>query len=159
MTTINTIRSVNDFADDAVGQHQLWKAEIEAARSELQPWHKRAEKIVKIYLDNRTLTETSDRNFNLFAANTGILRASLYSRIPKPTVTRRFNDYDDDVARVAATIIERALSYELDNDNEFDSIARAIIDDRLIAGLGTAWVRYDTEREQQWVQKIGRAHV
>lgn len=152
MTTINTIRSVNDFADDAVGQHQLWKAEIEAARKELQVWHKRSEKIIKIYLDNRTLTDTNDRNFNLFAANTSILRASLYSRIPKPTVTRRFNDYDDDVSRVAAIIMERAISFELDNDHEFDSVARAIIDDRLLSGLGTAWVRYDTERDKQLVQ-------
>lgn len=152
MSTVNQIRSVNDFTNDAQGQQQYWKAEVESAKKELQPWHKRAEKIVKIYLDNRTLGEESDRNFNLFAANTGILRASLYAKIPKPTVSRRHNNYEDDIARVAATILERALGYELETDHSFDGNAKAIIDDRLITGLGTAWVRYDTDRRKEMVQ-------
>lgn len=149
MTTNNSITSPDDFGDDDKGLHRYWASEIDAARKELSPWQKSGEKIVKTYLDARTLTDADDRNFNLFAANTGILKASLYSRIPKPDVSRRYIDYDDDVARVAGVILERALSYELENDHTFDVNARNIIEDRLLPGLGVAWVRYDTEREEQ----------
>lgn len=149
MTTNNSIASPDDFGDDEKGLHRYWASEIDAARKELSPWQKSGEKIVKTYLDARTLTDSDDRNFNLFAANTGILKASLYARIPKPEVARRYVDYDDDVARVAGVILERALSYELENDHTFDVNARNVIEDRLLSGLGVAWVRYDTERDEQ----------
>lgn len=147
--TNNSIVSPSDFGDDENGLHQYWSSEIAASKKELEKWQKAGAKITKIYLDNRTITDADDRNFNLFAANTGILKASLYSRIPKPEVARRFIDYDDDVARVAGVILERALSYELENDHTFDVNARNIIEDRLLPGLGVAWVRYDTEHEEQ----------
>lgn len=147
------IKSKSEFSSDAKGQREYWGLEIESAKKELEKWHKRAKSILKFYKDERGVGDESNSNFNLFYANTGILRSSLYARIPKPTVSRRFNDYDDDISRVAAIILERALSYELENDCLFDTNAKSIIDDRLITGLGSAWLRYDNERETQ-VQQI-----
>jgi hypothetical protein len=150
--TITTIESPSEFGDTPSGLQKLWKSELEAARKELSKWHVRGDKVIQVYLDNRTLTEKEDRNFNLFAANTDILKAALYARLPKPDVSRRFMDYDDDVARVAALILERALSYEVENDPTFQSNSRNMVEDRLLPGLGTAWVRYDTEHEDREVQ-------
>lgn len=150
--TVATIESPSDFGDTPEGLQQLWKSEIEASNRELQKWHSSGKQVVRTYLDTRTLTSAEDRNFNLFAANTDILKAALYSRLPKPDVSRRFLDFDDDVSRVAALILERALSYEVENDPTFSSNTRNMIEDRLIPGLGVAWCRYDTEYDEVEVQ-------
>jgi hypothetical protein len=150
--TITTIESPSDFQDTPSGLQQLWKSELESSKKEVTEFHRRGEKVVKVYLDNRTLTDKDDRNFNLFAANTDILKAAMFSRIPKPDVSRRHMAFDDDVSRVAALILERVLSYELENDSTFHSNSRNIIEDRLLPGLGVAWVRYDTVREDVEVQ-------
>lgn len=150
--TNKKIASPNDFDDTDEGKQQYWRSEIESAKKELKKWQDSGKKVVKIYLDNRSQADTQSKNFNLFAANTGILKSALYERIPKPEVSRRNRDFDDDVSRVASSILERAMSYEIDNDPVFDTIARNIIEDRLIPGLGAAWVRYDATTEEQEIQ-------
>lgn len=147
-----TIKSRDQFKDSPEGDQQYWKEEINNSIAELKRWHKDGERIVKTYLDKRDNTNEYDRNFNLFSANTGILKSSLYAKIPKPSVTRMFNDYDDDISRVAAIIMERVLTYELQNDNTFDTNAKSNIEDFLVPGLAAAWVRYDTEVETQEYQ-------
>lgn len=147
------VKTRNEFNDSPEGDQTFWVKEIQSSFDELKEWHKTAENVLDVYLDKRKDDiYQDDKNFNLFAANTGILKASLYARIPKPTASRRFNDYEDDAVRVAAIILERALSYELEHDNIFDTNAKSIIEDYLITGLGTAWVRYDADIQSQELQ-------
>jgi hypothetical protein len=131
------------------GKQAFWMANIELARKELTKFHARGNKIVAKYLDERGFGDIaySDmaRRFNLFHSNVNILKAALYSRLPEPEVLRRFKDGEDDVARVAAKILERNLEYELHMDRDCDEVIKAIVMDRLLPGLGVAWCRYEAD--------------
>lgn len=119
-----------------------WSAELVAAKKELEKFQERGRKVYEVYLDNRADASRTDRKFNLFNTNVSILMSALFARIPRPEVGRRFNEPDDDVGRVASTILERALTTELETDGYFTTTAKAVIKDHLIPGVGIAWVRY-----------------
>ena len=118
-----------------------WVNELKAAFKNQEKWQEQGRKINLRYLDRRDSGSESSHKINLFTSNVGILISTLYARFPKPLVTREFDDQDDDVARVAGTIIERMLRVRSRDD--FDSACRAVVQDRLVPGLGTVWFRYD----------------
>lgn len=140
---------------DALTQHfnpaatdrdaRYWNAEIHAAQKKIKKWQKQAEKVYDKYIDKRSGADSDAQYLNLFNTNTGILQAALYARIPEPDVSRRFRDSTDQVGRVASMILQRALTYELETDHYCDTIFKNIILDRLVAGAGVGWVRYDVE--------------
>ena len=49
----------------------------------------------------------------------------------------------DPVGRLASTMLERVVEYEVTQFNDFDSAMRGVVEDRLLPGRGTAWVRYE----------------
>jgi hypothetical protein len=102
-------------------------------------WATRARKIVKRYRDDRP-EQYTDRRFNIFWSNVEVLKPATLARKPKPVVERRFRDQDQ-VGRVAAEILERAVSFTGDNE-AFMEVLKAGRDDFLIVGRGSAWVRY-----------------
>ena len=115
----------------------------------LDDFWERGEKIRRRYIDDRGALESDTRKFNLFTTNVGILQSALYSKIPKVSVERKFQDMNDDVARVAAHIMERAVTQDLDvPDCYFSQIMTECIEDRLVPGFGQAWVRLQTDTEQ-----------
>jgi hypothetical protein len=125
-----------------------WQAEITAAQKEAEKFQRRAQHVVRRFLDERNSMETSSKWFNVFYANTIIMEAALYAQLPKPMVTRKFKDYQDDVARVAALIIQRSISQDLDDPRDtFDSTMRHCVEDRLVPGLAQAWLRLETDTE------------
>jgi hypothetical protein len=127
---------------------QRWAEEIEAAEKEIKTYHERARRVVKKFLDERDTMDAQSKWFNIFYANTNILESALYSQLPKPSVTRRFKDYEDDIARVAALIIQRSITQDLDDPRDtFDSVMRHCVQDRLVPGLATAWLRMETDTE------------
>ncbi len=127
---------------------ELWAAEITAAEAELKKFHERGRKVNRAFLDERDSTSTNAKWFNIFYANTNILESALYAQIPKPAVSRKFTDYNDEVGRVAALIIERGISQDLDDPTDlFDATMRHAVQDRLVPGLAAAWLRLETETE------------
>ena len=128
--------------------HQRWMKEIAAAEKELSKFHRRARNVTKKFLDERDTATVDNKWFNIFYANTNILESALYSQLPKPKVSRRFKDYDDDVSRVAALILERSITQDLDDPRDtFDSTLRHCVQDRLVPGLAQAWLRLETDTE------------
>ena len=127
---------------------QKWVNEFESARKELKSFHKQGNQTIERYIDKRdntTGTEiTTVSHYNLFYANTEIKEAALYAMTPSPSIKRRFDDPDDEPSRVAAELLKRNIEYELDIDN-FDDVAKAIVHDRVVPGMGVAWVRYEQE--------------
>ena len=124
-----------------------WLAEIAAYEKTFETWSTRVPKIVKRYRDelkasSRLSSEADEqqRTFNVLWANVSTLQPALYSRSPVPEVGRRWKDRDP-IARAAAEILERGLSYSLDA-YDFDATAKGARDDYLLAGRGQAWVRY-----------------
>lgn len=131
-------------------RHEVWQKELTAAKKRLEKWHKRAEKTVNRYLDNRNAEEgmTATRKLNLFHSDVSTLKSMLYGTLPKISVDRRFNDANDDIGRVASLIMERLLNNDVQaNGEEYTSVLRSVLEDRLIPGLGCAKVRYTVETE------------
>lgn len=126
----------------------LWAGEIVAAEEALKKFHERARVVTRKYLDERELLTRSSRWFNIFRANVEIIESALYAQLPKPSVSRKFTDYNDEVGRVAALIIERAITQDLDSPADtFDATMRHCVQDRLVPGLATAWLRLETTTE------------
>lgn len=127
---------------------QLWMTEIAYAEQELKKFHERARKVIRRYVDERDAVDAQMRWLNLFYANTKILRAALYSQAPQPEVKRKFLDYRDQLARVAATILQRSITPDTDDPRDtFDSTMKHVTLDRLVPGLGMAWCRLETDTE------------
>ena len=128
-----------------------WTREIQVARKWFAKWHTLARSVERKYLLNQQEPEraTMQGEFPLFWSNVETALAAAYGQIPKVSVDRQNLDAADDVARVAALIFERIFNYEAD-DLEASPyyVFQDCILDRLVAGLGTAWARYEFSSEQ-----------
>lgn len=134
------------MADTKDTPQEKWKNEIEQAEKELKKFHERGDATNKKFLDERNELTANHKWFNIFYANTNILESALYSQIPKPAVSRRFKDYDDEVARVAGIILQRNITQDLDDPRDtFDPMMRHAVQDRLVPGLAQAWLRLETD--------------
>jgi hypothetical protein len=111
-------------------------------------WIKRGQRIEKRYRDERNRTEDTDsqKRYNSLWANTQILLPALYGRCPLPVAERRFRDKDP-VGRGAAQILERGLRNEIEICG-YDEALRLAVQDYLLPGRGTVWVRYEPELEE-----------
>ena len=120
--------------------------ELDAYTKWTRNWHERGRNIIRRYCDDRaqvTAMTAGQRRFNILWSNVQVLQPALYARRPSPVVERRFKD-EDPIGRVAAEVLERAVTFTVDTDL-FDRVMRQCRDDRLLPGRGTAWLRYDAE--------------
>lgn len=137
-----------DFEDSPQGWAKRWQAELKAARASVEKWHEQGAKINKRFRDERESRDNGDTRWNLFTSTVETKLATLYGQTPKVSVSRRFSDAADDAARVAATMLERALNSDIEKDS--DTFAQALqyaLEDRLLPGLGLVRVRYVAEFE------------
>jgi len=144
-------------ADSAspTGLAARWQKEIAAADKEQLKFHEDSRRIVKRYLDKRDALEEGESRVNLFWSTIETMKASLYVNPPKAEVMRNNFDPNDDVARVASTIMERALNADTSTDgSNFDNSVRNGIEDWLIVGMGQVWMRYEVGTEQQEVPAV-----
>ena len=147
-TAGGTIDSLAKLEATPQGKRDRWHTEITYAEKELDKFQQSARKVVKRYIDDRDAVETNQKWFNIFNTNVGIMEASLYANIPTADVSRKFHDMDDDVARVASTILQRSIQQDMSEPEcDFDQVMRHAVSDRLVAGMGTAWLRLETETE------------
>lgn len=128
-----------DLGDDDAGKWSFWMGMDKIAGKEEDKWSKRGRAVVKRYRDDRGQTGGQHR-FNILWSNVQTLIPTLYARTPKADVQRRFLDQDD-TGRLASILLERAISYSLDNSG-FDAVMEAIVQDRLLPGRGVARVMY-----------------
>lgn len=123
-----------------------WLAEVKASQEWMSKWHTQARRITKRYLDRRDDNGEQVHKLNIFTSNVQILIATLYAKFPRPLVTREYEDQDDDVARVAAEIVERSIKVRPRDD--FDSAMKYVVQDRLVPGAGSIWLRYEADTSQ-----------
>jgi hypothetical protein len=119
-----------------------WHDQIEAAQKIFEKWEKRGHKIVKRYRDERDAVEMPRVRYNILWSNIQVLFPALYGRQAKPEVSRRYMDQDP-VGRLASTMLERVMEYETLQFGDFDQAMRGAVEDRLLPGRGTAWIRYE----------------
>ena len=130
------------------GWAKFWEKELKASEKLLKPFVKRGKDAVNRYAAETLQDGKSDSSnwfrLNLFSSNVNTLKSMLYGQLPEVSVKRKFDDQDDDVARVAGLILSRMLNYDLQaNGEEYDVVLRGVLEDRLLPGLGCAVVRYD----------------
>ena len=131
-----------------------WVRELALAEKDLRKFWERGRRTIKNYTNEQDITQVGlmeGDSFNIFWSNVGVLKAALYANPPKPLVKREFDDFSDDVARVAATMMERLLRQgfdDTDGDDTNSTFARCV-EDRLIPGLGQVWLRYCPDIEEQ----------
>jgi len=119
-----------------------WHDQIEAAQKVFDKWEKRGHKIIKRYRDERDAVEMPRVRYNILWSNIQVLFPALYGRQAKPEVSRRYMDQDP-VGRLASTMLERVMEYETTQFGDFDHAMRGAVEDRLLPGRGTAWIRYE----------------
>lgn len=119
------------------GVVKRWLAELALAGEAEEDWRKEADEILKLY-DSR---DAKANAFNILWSNTETLRPAIYNSTPQPDVRRRFRDADP-VGKVASTILERSLSYQID-DYDFDGEIKDVVLDMLLPGRGVARIVYE----------------
>jgi hypothetical protein len=134
--------------DPSLTPYKRWTVELQYAEKELITFRERGRRVIRRYVDERDAMNSMDKWFNLFHANTNIMKSALYAKIPQPEVKRKWDDYQDDLARVAAQILQRCISPDKDDPrDQFDPVMKHAVEDRLLPGLGTAWLRLETDTE------------
>lgn len=142
MVNVIDDQSLDDVADTIASMkvQKRWVQEIKFYESKAEKWEEKSKKILRRYKDDRSPREQKIPRFNILWSNVQTLLPALYSRKPKPDIERRFRDKDD-LGRISSMVLERSISYFM--NEEFDSAVRQAVFDRLLAGRGTIWARYE----------------
>lgn len=134
---------------------RFWKGELEVAEKEAEKFLRRGRKISARYrseaAENEAATDEETVEFNIFWSNVETLLPATYSRKPRVEVYRRFRDQDP-VGRLAGQILERALQYEIDQSLSLHTVLKSCTKDRLLPGMGQAWVRYEPAFTEKTVE-------
>jgi hypothetical protein len=122
--------------------YQDWYNCIAQYERTFKEWEGRADKIVKRYRDESRSRNNPNAKFNILWSNVQTITPAVFARLPRPDVSRRFRD-NDPVGRVASMMLERALEYEIEHYGDYNSAMKQAVQDRLLGGRGSAWVRYE----------------
>jgi hypothetical protein len=122
--------------------YQDWYNCIASYERTYKEWEGRADKIVKRYRDDSRTRNNTTAKFNILWSNVQTITPAVFARLPRPDVSRRFRD-NDPIGRVASMMLERALEYEVEHYGDYASAMKQAVQDRLLGGRGTAWVRYE----------------
>jgi len=135
--------------------HKRWMAEIDLAMAPEKFWRKEGQEANEIY---RSEERGAELRFNIMFSNVETAVPALYNSTPIPDVRTRYHE-DDETARIAGQIVERALSYSIDS-YDFDNTIRDCVQDREIVGRGVARVRYKpTILDNRVYQEVSCEHV
>lgn len=158
------IVSRKDYKDTPEGQYEFWTLEMGAAAKRLKHWQKQSGDISRRYIDDRlnnTTVGTEGRGrdsqagtggmfrLNVFNSNVSTIKDMLYGQLPRVDVSRVDHTGNDDIARVAAEMMERMLRVDVqDNGETYSSMFHATLEDRLLGGLACTRIRYTFEEEE-----------
>ena len=123
--------------------------------NEYSKWQARTKKLIKRYRDDtRGQSGNETAKFNILWSNVQTLMPAVYAKLPKADVSRRFGD-NDPVGRVAGSLIERAIDFEIEHYPDFRSTMKYCVEDRFLGGRGVAWVRYEPHVAPQGIEDDG----
>lgn len=133
------------FSDDKKGWHERWGVEFKAAREAIDPWHKEADEAIKQY---RNEGGGKDPKLRLWTGHVNLREAIMYGKTPKVDVSRRYNDAEDHIGRVAATILNRLLNGDIERDEEtYPRVLGSVLKDWIMVSFGNGRMRYVRETE------------
>lgn len=116
-----------------------WLVAIEQSGEEEKTWReKQAQDAVDAYEGKSSSPSTA---FNIFHSNIETIVPALYNSSPIPDVRRRFND-EDRVAAEVSEILERGISFSID-DYEFNDVMKRVVKDMATVDRGIARIKYE----------------
>lgn len=123
---------------------EAWLKKIAAYERKFKPWEKRVKSITERYrdFDQTEIDKRKGSSFNILWSNIQVLMPATFARLPQPDVSRRWRD-NDPVGRVAALLLERALTFEVHCYPDYRAAVTNSVLDRFLGGRGTSWVRYE----------------
>ena len=136
-----------------------WEKEVKAAKRWMREFHETGNTIYSRYTGNNDDVQRSDQDgrtrFNIFWSNIQVVLAAVFSRAPRAEVDRAHLDPNDDVARVAATILQRIFEaqFKLPDTSPLEAM-RDSAQDRFVVGLGVLWIRYNFTSETRDVEAV-----
>lgn len=118
-------------------------------QSEIRRWKKSRERYYEMARRSEQLyagedfSQYCDRpaQLNVFWSIVNTLKPALYAQPPKPEIFRRYPSRDV-TARLGSQVLERCTRFQVEVSG-FDSAISKAVDDYLIVGQGTVWVRYE----------------
>lgn len=143
----------------------VWLRHIEKAKDDEKEWREQAERAIEIYeAGDPGTTQSGKTAFNIYHSNIETMVPAAYNSTPVPDIRRRYDD-PDPTSKLGVDIIERAISYAVDQ-YEFDTTMRDVVRSALTAGRGVPRVRYKPQmreeidpQTQQPVEVIGYQEV
>lgn len=141
-----------DYDNTKAGWANRWTAEFAYAKEFHRKWQTKGKEVITRFLMQDVKSNDPQApgfNLGLFWSNITSMQSMLYGRIPKVSVDRRWADSEDQVARVASEIATRILNADIEEAGEdFSTILKACLQDRLLPGLGCARVRYEIDEDE-----------
>ncbi|WP_242394842.1 hypothetical protein [Anaeromyxobacter oryzisoli] len=137
------------FSDSPQGWAARWRMELEAAAKNREKFDREGTETIKRFLDRREQRDNESVRVNVYTSNVQTQESMLYGKTPKVDVSRRFSDFMDDPARVAASMLDRLANTDIGSDS--DTYAAAVeyaVSDLLRPGLGIARLRYEVEFDE-----------
>jgi hypothetical protein len=152
-----SVEREEDFGQKPERTQKRWLAEIEAFERERKDYAARCDKIIKRYRNEHL---NDERRFALLWSNVEVIKPTIYARDPVPRVFRRFRDRDP-TGRVAATLLERTLSCQIEKRGDYGLAMRSAVLDYVLVGQGVAWVFFDADIQGDVVanQRARLGHV
>ncbi len=127
----------------ATANTSVWDKRISKAEKFLEKSREHGRNVYRRYKDDREDDVIGMKRVNIFYANVNTIKESLFNSLPKPDVSRLHKgDYEDDAARVAALVLQRGLTYEINCAKSFEAAIKYAILDRLVPGIGQVWLRF-----------------
>ena len=142
-----------------------WNKQLSASSKQEKDWRDKADKAVKRFRGDAGIGDA----FNILHSNVSTIVPAVYNSTPIPDIRPRYDppaplmpaaaqDQEAvrkyaqsqqiaEVARKAAQVIERAISYSVD-EYDFDAIVKEAIRNNAIAGRGVTRIRYNTFTRQ-----------
>lgn len=131
-----SVETQKDIGTDPAAVVRRWLLELTLAGKEEKKWRENVEKLFKKY----RAQNQSKNSFNIFWANTEVMRQAVYSAQPTPDIRRRFKDADP-LGKAVAETLNRSITFSLDC-GDFDATIKQDVLDNLIAGRGISRIRY-----------------
>lgn len=135
MNDTGTYETRADALAEPTTARRYWTDALASAGAEEKSWRDKATKAVRIYEGEQAVS------FNILHSNTETIVPAVYNSVPVPDCRTRYGDKNE-VARKGAELLERALSYELD-EYDCDAEITAAVYDLAVPGRGVVWVNYD----------------
>lgn len=128
-------------ADD---QQSYWQTQLERAKKMTRTFWDNGDAVVDAYRLQKSdgNDALSKDKYNILYSSTETIRPNLYGQTPVPRCDLRNKDTASDAARLGAMLLEGCLKYII-QEEDFDEIMNAAVEDFLLPGMGTGWVTYE----------------